>query len=358
MAQRGHEVKVFTTSINAKDCLQEYEKVELHRYGTIIRYKKGAISPKLFWDPLSFDIDLVHAHFATPAAEIAAIRCSKAKKVPLIITYHGDMREIGSFASKAITFLYNKLLLNWVMSQAKLIICHSPYYVEESRVLGKYKDKIAIVATGVNIEDFKLQYSRRACKTQLGFSPDCNILLFMGNLFPSKGPDVLIKAMPRILKSFPNTRLVLAGKGILEQELKELAKKLGLEEYIRFPGFVTGSLKSRYYQAADVFALPSTMETEVLPIVLLEASAAGVPMVVSDLQTFRCIVEDGYNGLITKKGNEDELAHAIVLLLENQSLRDKMGENARGKVKDYSWDEIAEQTERVYKEVLKSCASA
>ena len=91
---------------------------------------------------------------------------------------------------------------------------------------------------------------------------------------------------------------------------------------------------------------------EVFPIVFLEASAAGLPMVVSDLDTFKCIIEDGYNGIVTKRGAENNLADALIYLLGNVDVREKMGMNARKKVEDYSWEKIAEETEHLYRRLI------
>jgi glycosyltransferase involved in cell wall biosynthesis len=134
-------------------------------------------------------------------------------------------------------------------------------------------------------------------------------------------------------------------------ELEMLSRRLGVERNVKFAGFVEENLKPFYYRAADVFVLPSVMKTEVFPLVFLEASASGLPIVVSDLDTFKCIIEDGYNGIVTKRGDENNLADAIIYLLENEEVREKMGENAKKKVDDYSWERIAEETEKVYEEV-------
>jgi glycosyltransferase involved in cell wall biosynthesis len=96
------------------------------------------------------------------------------------------------------------------------------------------------------------------------------------------------------------------------------------------------------------------MNTEVFPLVLLEASASGLPMVVSDLNTFKCIVTNGHNGIITKRGDPKRLADAIIYLLENEDIKKKMGENARKKVENYSWEKIAEMIEEAYERLLKA----
>ncbi len=76
-------------------------------------------------------------------------------------------------------------------------------------------------------------------------------------------------------------------------------------------------------------------------------------MVVSDLDTLKCIIEDRSNGIVTRRGDENSLADAIIYFLENEDTREKMGMNAKKKVEDYSWDKIAEETEKVYNSVLR-----
>jgi len=355
MAKRGNEVNIFTTSINSKDSFEEYEGVTVHRYGTKLRIEKGNIAYGLFTKPLNHDVDIVHAHFSTPPGEIAALRYTKKKKVPFILTYHGDWQEsFGGFVRRMALFFYNKYLLDKVLSCADIIISPSEYYIDESRFLGEYRDKIVAIPNGINVEDFNIPLSKEECRGKLGLPVDKNIILFVGSLTPYKGPEVLVKAMQKIVKEVPDTELVFVGSGKMRDELGKLAEKIGIKNNLKFAGFVEESMKPLYYKAADIFALPSTLNTEVFPIVLLEASAAGLPMVVSDLNTFKCIIEDGYNGLFTKRGDEKSLADAIVYLLENEDIREKMGKNARKKVENYSWDRIAKETEKVYYEVLSS----
>ena len=351
MAKRNG-VNVFTTSVDSKDSFEEYDGVSVHRYGTKFRIEKGNISFRLFTKPLSRDAEVIHAHFSTPPGEIAGARCARKKKVPFVLTYHGDGQEsFGGFIRKTALSFYNKYLLDKVLSYADTIISPSEYYISESRFLGKYKDKIVVIPNGINIEDFEIPYSKEQCREKLALPIEKDIILFVGNLIQYKGPNVLVKAMQIVAKEVPDTELVFVGSGKMKDELEMLSKKLGVEKHVKFAGFVEESLKPLYYRAGDVFVLPSTMNTEVFPLVLLEASASGLPMVVSDLDTFKCIIEDGYNGIVTKRRDENSLADAIIYLLTNEDIRKKMGKNARKKVEDYSWERIAEETEKVYEDV-------
>jgi glycosyltransferase involved in cell wall biosynthesis len=248
--------------------------------------------------------------------------------------------------------VYNRYLLDKLLSRADVIISPSEHYIDESRFLGKYRDKIAVIPNGIELEDFDIPLSKEECKVKLDLPPNKNMILFVGNLTPYKGPDVLVKAMPMIVEEIPDVELVFVGSGKMRADMEKLSKKLGVEKYVKFAGFVEERLKPLYYRAADVFCLPSTLNTEVFPIVLLEASASGLPMIVSDLDTFKCIIDEGYNGLFTKRGDEKNLAGTITHLLENKDMSVEMGRNAKKKAKNYSWARIAEETESVYKEAI------
>lgn len=353
MMQKGHEVDIFTTSSNSKDSIEKYESMNIHRYGTNFRFEGGNISFKIFRDPLKYQVEIVHVHHYLSVAPLAAMRYSKRKKIPLVLTYHGDGQEsVGGVIHRMGIRFYNNHLLNKILSTANVIISPSEYYINESRFLGKYRDKIVVIPNGIKPQNFDVPYAKEECRKRLGLPLHSNILLFVGKITPYKGPDVLIKAMPEIIKNVPDTELVFVGSGKLKDKLEELSKKLGILENVKFAGFVDERLKPLYYKAADVFCLPSTLNTEVFPIVLLEASASGLPMVVSDLDTFKCIIEGEYNGLFTKRGNVKNLSDVMIYLLENEDVRKEMGGNARKKVEDYSWGRIAEETEKLYELVL------
>jgi glycosyltransferase involved in cell wall biosynthesis len=139
----------------------------------------------------------------------------------------------------------------------------------------------------------------------------------------------------------------------MRPDLEELAKKLDISDKVLFTGMVSNDLKVLYYKAADTFVLPSTMSGESFGIVLLEAAVAQLPIVVSSLNAFRCFVEDQYNGLVTRSGDINSIAEAIIRVLSKPDLRQKLIANASKRVEDFTWSKIARTTEKVYDEIVK-----
>lgn len=349
MAHRGQEINVFTTSIDSKDCIEKYKNRIIYRYGTNFRIRDRNLSFNMFLKSLKNNVDIVHVH--TDESILAALFYAKIKKVPVVVTYHGDVIGPSSgFLFKLLVYFHNKLI-DRLLFNANIIISPSKHYIGESKFLKKYKDKCIAIPNGIDIEKFNIPYTKIESRNKLKFSLSEKIILFVGTLHKFKGPQVLIKAMDKILKSIPNTKLVFVGKehpkGYIG-ELEMLSKKLGIEKHVNFVGFVRDVFrKTLFYKAADVFVLPST-GPEIFGIVNLEAMACSVPIVASKIGGIPDVVKDGENGLLVSPGDSAALADAIIYLLENESVREKMGKNGRKKAEDYSWEEIAKDTEKIY----------
>jgi glycosyltransferase involved in cell wall biosynthesis len=350
LAEKGHSIQVFVPF--SRDLVENHGNLIVHFYRSIFTIGIMNISWRLFFDPLNYSIDIVHIHNDTPISMIAGLRCAREKGKPLVVTWHGDWIEsYGGVIRRIGVYLSNKYLVNKVLSKARAIITPSKYYVEESRFLKRYRTKLIEIPNGINLEIFNIPYSKDECRKMLGLVDAKEIILYLSALYPLKGPQVLLKAVPEIVRAHKDTFLVFVGGGEVDK-YKTLSKELGVQNYVKFTGYVEERLKPLYYKASDIFVLPSIKSFEVFPLVLLEASASGLPMVVSDLNTFKCIIEDGYNGVVTKKDDPKAFTDAIVYLLENKDVRKKMGENARKRVENYSWEKIAEMTEKVYEQVI------
>ena len=143
LAQKGHEISIFAASTNSKTEIGEYNGIKVYRYGTNFSVAGGNFSFGLLKNPVKYPTDLIHVHISVPMSDIAGLRCAKKKNVPLVVTYHGDLQEeLGGVIQRGCVYFYNKCLLGKILSHADVIISPSECYIDESRFLEKYRDKI------------------------------------------------------------------------------------------------------------------------------------------------------------------------------------------------------------------------
>lgn len=349
MVKRQHGVNIFTTSINSKDSFERLDGVNIYRYGTNFKIGNGNISFNLLLKPPRHKVDIVHAHSPTPPSDMSALRYVNKWKVPFVLTYHGDGQEnTGNFIRNTSVSFYNRHILDKFLSYADVIISPSECFIDESKFLGKYRDKVVVIPNGINISDFDVPYSKEECREKLGLPTDEKIILFLGTLGQNKGPEVLLNALPKILKEIPDIKLVFAGDGPLREELFKKSLKPDIKKHVMFTGFVQERVKPLYYRATDIFCLPSIMKHEIFGIVNLEAMACGIPIVASKIGGIPDVVKDGENGLLVPPRDYGVLADAIIYVLENEDVRERMGKEGRKMVEGYSWKGIAERTEKIY----------
>ena len=348
------DIKVFTTSADSGDHLDRDGRMEIYRYATKIKLLTSPISLGLFHKPLEHDVDLVHVSFDMPPGPFAAYRYARKKNLPLILTYHGDWDpDYGSFARKVGVSINNKFVSD-LLSYTDIIISPSRLYAEKSKYLSKYLDKIRVIPNGIDLDEFQLNYSQSECREKLNLPLKCKVILFFGYLTPYKGPDILLGVFREVLKNQPDTILLFAGNGNMEDELKKLTRKWNIQDNIIFAGFVDKKRRSLYYKSADIFCLPSTMSTECYPLAILEAMASGVPVVASDIGGIPDIIENNFNGLLVPPADAEKLEDNLNFLLQNPEIGKKFSENALKGIKKYSWKNIATETLKLYESLLEN----
>ena len=353
MVKKGHDVSVFTTSRTKKFEFEVNDGIKIYRYEANFRIAEAYMSFRLLFQPLKYELDMIHAHMGNAPAPITAWIYSKLKNKPLIITYHGDQQDsYGNLLRRCSVKLYNKLFAKNILKSADAMISPSEPFLNESKFLPTFKKKVTIIPNGINRNEVLVDKTKDECRKELSIPTNDIMFLFLGSLSKYKGPDVLMKSFNIVKKEMPNTTLAFVGGGQMKNELELFVKKMNLHDCVKFAGFVDNKTKLEYLKAADVFVLPSTLNTEVFPIVLLEASAAKLPMVVSDLETFNCIIKDGINGIITKRNDHNYLANALISLASKKSMRDEMSDNAYKISEDFSWEDISHKTEMLYDGVL------
>ena len=178
----------------------------------------------------------------------------------------------------------------------------------------------------------------------------------MGRFEERKGLIHLLKAYNRLRKRHVDARLLVVGSG---PKLREYRRYVGLRQIrdVEFLGRVSDEAKARYFASADIFCAPATGQ-ESFGIVLLEAMAAGVPIVASDIHGYKNVVQRGTQGLLVEPRNHRALAAALYRLSRDPELRLRMGEAGRAKAPEYSWDSLTERVIDLYRQVLRDKAAA
>jgi phosphatidylinositol alpha-mannosyltransferase len=176
-------------------------------------------------------------------------------------------------------------------------------------------------------------------------------ILFVGRLEKRKGLGYLLKAYQRVKEEIANSRLIIVGPGIrLRRKYEKQVRRSGLEDVV-FTGHVDYDELPRYYKTADIFCAPATGR-ESFGIILLEAMAVGKPIVASNVGGYASIVAHGVDGLLVPPKDDKELARALVSLMIDEPLRQRMGAMGKRKAQDYSWERIAKEILNYYRRIL------
>jgi len=174
-------------------------------------------------------------------------------------------------------------------------------------------------------------------------------ILFVGRLEERKGLGHLLKAYHRLRKRKVDARLLVVGAGPKLREYKRYVGLRGIRD-VEFLGRVSDEEKVRYFASADIYCAPNTGQ-ESFGIVLLEAMAAGVPIVASDIHGFKRVVERNVQGLLVEPQNPRALAAALYTLARDADLRHEMGDAGRARAPEFSWDRVTERIVDYYYEV-------
>ena len=176
-------------------------------------------------------------------------------------------------------------------------------------------------------------------------------LLYVGRLERIKGVEFLIKAMPLIVKKFPQTTLTIVGDGRDRIDLSNLTANLQLEKHVRFVGWVENKDLDTYYERASVSIVPSICE-EVFGIVILEAMSAGRPVIGSRVGGIPEIIEEGVNGYLVEPENAEQIAEKVIKIFTDGNL-EELGLNARKRAEEFNIEKYVEELVKVYEEIIK-----
>jgi glycosyltransferase involved in cell wall biosynthesis len=216
-------------------------------------------------------------------------------------------------------------------------------------------DKIVTIHSGVEIDRcMTAEVDIEDKKKSLGLDPKGLVVGTVGWLLPIKGPMHLLNAMARVWQSHPETSLVFVGKGDLEKELREEALRMEASGRVSFLGWRDDI--PEIMQILDIFVLPSLNEG--MGRVLVEAMAAGKPVVASRVGGIPDLVKHGQNGLLVEPGDVTGLSLAIRKLLIDKKMQDEMGMKGRTMAQNFGVEKMVEKIDALYSSLHQKKISA
>lgn len=355
IAMMGHEISILTCKFPQQPSLEFADNLKIYRI-TSTRNPKTYRIQSVFsvlhyvieaaaWaNTLNPDIIHCNTYFPIYAGKLAA----QLKEVPLVSTFH-DVYNFKRWIESQNSFLFGSLGYLATITTARLshdrIITVSQQCKEKLIKLGIPREKIRVIPNGVDIALFD--------STEVDKVP--NQILYVGRLVKFKHVDWLIEAFAKILEEIPDAKLKIVGDGPERGNLERLARKLDIQKRVTFVGATSTYEKVvQHYKESEVFVLPSTVEGE--PIVLKEAMAACLPVIAMNIpgSGIPSLIRNGKNGFLLEPGHPELIAEKIILLLQDNELRKKMGKEGRKFAEKYDWNIVARRTFEVYKECLKN----
>lgn len=282
--------------------------------------------------------DIIIGRWAFPSGYIAYL-VSKIFRVKSVIEIYGS--EL-TFTKKSKIV---KQLLIPAMNKASLVIANSEYTKNEFIKLGVKKEKIIKIGTPPNYvkhtsdKNFLKEFRRK-------FTDDSSkIILFVGHLIELKGVEYAIRSLPYLQNK--KTHLIIAGDGILKDDLKKLTKDLDLENRVTFFGMANLEEVGWLHDISDVFVCPPIIDskgfTENLCKVIPEAMESGLPVIATNVGGVPEVIENEKTGLLVEQKNPSILAKAIDRMLDDKELRQRVLENSKQIVWEFSYDKLEKE---------------
>jgi glycosyltransferase involved in cell wall biosynthesis len=349
-AARGHQVTVLVTNPAGRHTTATEEcgvqVVRAARLGTVVSTPLSLALPQQL---SRIHPDLVHLHFPYPVGEVSQWVMKRGRAT--VLTYHSDVVR-----QRSIMRFYRSVLVR-ILAAVDAIIIGSPP-MQKSSYLQTHRDKLHLIPYGIPLARFRdpptpgelaRLHSTYGDVLHRDLTPGECLLLFVGRLRYYKGLDNLIRALPDI-----PARLLIVGIGPMEQEWKALAAAAGVGDKIAWLGEVPDADLPAFYHLVDLFVLPASHSSEAFGLVQVEAMAAGLPVVCTELGTGTSYVNlDGLTGLVVPPADPTALRDAINGLIADPELRRSMGAAARARASEFDLDGMVDKVLALYSDLLR-----
>ncbi len=338
--KKSLDLRVVVANDGAASVEEQLEGVTVSRVPTWATLASTPICPGLVREIRQSAADIVHIHLPNPMAVVAYL--ASGFSGPLVVTYHSD-----TVRQKVLGALFAPLL-HQALGRSSAIIASSPNYLRSSSVLSRYPERCQVIPFGIALERFEQRDAMAVEKLRRQYGQ--RLVMSVGRLVYYKGFEYLIRAMVKV-----DGRLLIVGSGPLREKLQELARTLKVEDKVVFLGQIPDQELIACYHAADVFALASAARSEAFGLVQVEAMAAGLPVVNTQLESGVPFVSlNEQTGLTVPPCDPEGLAGAINRLLNDPKLRRSLGDAARERARrEFSLDVMTARTLALYESVMQ-----
>jgi len=364
LVEKGIEVVVYTMNIDGNKKLDVPLGKEVNLDGVKVFYFPMTFRPWQYSYKLHQalaksvkDFDLIHITSVFLSVSTLGAYYAKKFNKPYIISPHGSLMNEPLRNRNTKKQIYISLIERKNLTDASAIHFTVETEKEEYIKAGLSLKETIIIPNGLDIEEFNTitRDSATHFKEKFGIAPDKKIILFLGRLNWKKGLDTLIPAFSEVLKKEPKAVLVLAGPDDenYKREVLKFIDEVNLRTSdIVFTGMLVGEDKTAVYKESDVFVLPSYSEN--FGMVVVEAMYSCLPVVITKYVGIAPEIIKNNAGIVIKK-SEKELTEAILKILNNPALAQKMGESGKRLVEtEFSPGKIADKWIEKYKNIIKN----
>jgi sugar transferase (PEP-CTERM/EpsH1 system associated) len=289
-------------------------------------------------------VDVIHAHQYTPFF-YAAVARPLGRRVPVVFTEHG--RHFPDFPRRK-RMIANRLLLG---RRDRVVAVGQTVRNALVRNEGIPAERVGLVYNGIDLGRFATgSYDRATVRRELGLGAEDLVILQVARLDYLKDHATAVRTVRRVVRQRPDTRLVLVGEGPEGPKIRELVGQAGLTDCVRFLGLRNDV--PRLLAAADLFLLTSISEG--IPLTLIEAMAAGLPIVSTRVGGVGEVVEDGTTGLLAAAGDEDVLAQHVLALAADPHRAREMGRLGQARAEAFFSERgMHDRYSELYRELLR-----
>ncbi len=358
LKKHGHEICVIAPGYSHKSIIEKEDGTTIYRTKGIKLplYMEGRYHFSLF--PIfqvkkiikKFKPDIVDICSPYPIG-ISTYICARKDDIPVVGSIHilpenmitpfhklKNLKRIENYSWRYLTYFFN--LVDWATIPTKT---GAEIYKNKGLTT-----KITPISNGLKTEIFNPKNDGEYLRKNFGL-PNKNIVLFTGRINEEKNLDVLIKAIPHVIKKVDAHFLIVGSGGDYKQKLIDLANELNVKNNTTFTDFLDWDDYPNIYAIADLFAMPS--EAELQSIVTMEAVASGLPIVVVNKGALPELASMN-NGFVFEPKNSKQMAECIVKILTDKKLKKTMSANSLELIKDHSMESVAVKYEEIYKNVL------